>query len=233
MRTVAFDLETTGRARDCEIVSIGWADSHGGSGEAFAMPRGPIDPFAVKIHGLSRERLVELGAGSLKDALQAFLGALEGEPLALVAHNGKSFDTRHLRSALAASGLHLPENVVVMVDTLLWARRVFKNERCSLDALMARFGIRADRDLHGAELDSVLLLKVHDELSKHGSPPDAACETVPAWLARTVALAQPAAVVEAAVVVKKPVEVVDVQVQLVVNALVASVEDGTVFLRFF
>lgn len=182
MRTVCWDLETSGRHRDCEILSIGYCDQDT-SGEAFALPTGPIDPGAIEIHGLTYAKLVNLGAGTLKEALQKFLDFLGEERVQLVAHNGKSFDSRKLSTALLQVGLDLPSGVCGFVDTLIWARRVFKGQKNSLDALSSRFGVKIAREKHGAELDSLILWQVHQGLSKHQMP-ESAWETPPAWRSR-------------------------------------------------
>lgn len=196
---MAFDLETTGLARDAEIVSIGWCarsgcNSHTDideiSGEVLCMPVGPIDEGASLVHGHTAATLAAAGAGNVLDALQAFFAAIRsaGDDVVLVAHNGKSFDTPKLRSAMLACGLDLPPNVSGFVDTLLWARSTGRYRSCTLDSLMRSHGIYIDRAVHGALVDSralvAVLSRMLEEAGERGVPA-CAFESATDFIART------------------------------------------------
>lgn len=113
---LAWDTETTGIDKYAEIVSIGWCSVDGlVKGEVFSVPTCPIHPAALAIHGLCPGTLMENGAGNIKEALTRFFKAIEmiGEPVLLVAHNGKTFDTKRLRLAMAHADIQsVPYNVV-------------------------------------------------------------------------------------------------------------------------
>ena len=54
-----YDLETTGlNPKEVEIISIGAISDQGNMGkfEVFMNPRGPIDPRATRVHGMSKDQ---------------------------------------------------------------------------------------------------------------------------------------------------------------------------------
>lgn len=198
---IAWDLETTGLARDAEIVSIGWCtavDPNGGTpapersgGEVLCLPVGAIDAGASRVHGHTAQSLRAAGAGDVRAALEAFFRVVShtGEDVVLVAHNGKAFDTPKLRSAMLACGATLPANVHGFIDTLLWARATGEYRSCSLDSLMQHHRVVMDRAKHGALVDSRALAQVEARmLSRAGGPggvPACAYESAEQFMART------------------------------------------------
>lgn len=166
---VCFDLETTGliaRGQLPHIVSIGWSscdvsDQGRRSGEILVMPQIEIEPAAARVHGYTRERLIELNAASIGGALDTFFEALDaiahGRNIILVAHNGQRFDEPILHAAVRGTRRVLPRTVLGFVDTLHVARQLHAPRPHSLDALLSHYNLPRDRPVHGARLDSELL----------------------------------------------------------------------------
>jgi DNA polymerase-3 subunit epsilon len=113
----------------------------------------------VAIHGLNDEFLRD------KPVFQA-VGLLLLDFLAdsrLVIHNA-AFDLKFLNAELTRASLPAlsPDRAT---DTLLMARKRFPGSPATLDALCRRFGVdNAQREKHGALLDSELLAEVYLEL---------------------------------------------------------------------
>lgn len=196
---LAWDTETTGVDKYAEIVSIGWCSLDGSmKGEVFAIPTCPIHPAAFAIHGLCLDSLAAKGAGTIHQALRYFFDQIEmiQEPVLLVAHNGKTFDTYRLRLAMAYSGIQVvPSNVVGFADTLAWTRSMkslLGCTSCSLDHLCKCVNVdsSARLDRHGALLDSEVLAQLLTRLeSRFGPIPVEHTETVAQFMARTGAYA--------------------------------------------
>ncbi len=168
MREIIFDTETTGLSpkdgdRIIEIGAIEMIDRFP-TGRTFHHYLHPgdraIHPDAQAVHGISIEDLE--GKPGFKDILaefEEFFGAGK-----LVAHNA-TFDIGFFNAELERVERSAIESERV-VDTLVMAKRKFPGQRNSLDALCQRFGIsNAHRTLHGALLDSELLLDVYLELT--------------------------------------------------------------------
>lgn len=168
MREIIFDTETTGLSpkdgdRVIEIGAIEMVDRFptGRTFHHYLHPgEQPIHPDAQAIHGISIDDLKgKPGFADVLDEFEDFFG--EGK---LVAHNA-TFDIGFFDAELKRVG-RKPINGERVVDTLVMAKRKFPGQRNSLDALCQRFGIsNAHRTLHGALLDSELLLDVYLELT--------------------------------------------------------------------
>ena len=168
MREIIFDTETTGLDakggdRIIEIGAIEMIDRFptGRTFHHYLHPGDqPIHPDAQAVHGISIDDLK--GKPAFKDILEEFEQFFgEGK---LVAHNA-NFDIGFFNAELKRVGREaITEDRIV--DTLVIAKRKFPGQRNSLDALCQRFGIsNAHRTLHGALLDSELLLDVYLELT--------------------------------------------------------------------
>lgn len=174
MREIVFDTETTGISPTDghRIVEIGCVELDnlvptGRTFHRYVNPERAIDAGAVRVHGLTEERLAgEPVFADLADDLMDFLG----EDSKLVAHNAP-FDMSFLNAELAWADRPRIEDDRV-VDTLVLARRQYPGAQNSLDALCKRFGIDLSaRALHGALLDAQLLADVYLELCG-GRQPD-------------------------------------------------------------
>ncbi|MDD9908272.1 MAG: DNA polymerase III subunit epsilon [Ahrensia sp.] len=168
MREIIFDTETTGLSpadgdRIIEIGALEMIDRFP-TGRSFHHYLHPgdraIHPDAQAIHGISVEDLEgKPGFADILDEFEEFFG--EGK---LVAHNA-TFDMGFFNAELRRVG-RPPIGDDRVIDTLVMAKRKFPGQRNSLDALCGRFGIsNAHRTLHGALLDSELLLDVYLELT--------------------------------------------------------------------
>jgi DNA polymerase-3 subunit epsilon len=108
---VGFDLETTGLDRESdEPISYAFVEYHGGREVGhevgYLLPSRPISEGATAVHGLTLDRLVELGALPLEVGLRriaARLGALSAEGIPLVGCN-LPYDLTLLDRALARTG---------------------------------------------------------------------------------------------------------------------------------
>lgn len=170
---VAWDLETTDLLRPnklTEIISIGWYSDENVYGEVYAMPTIPIEPGAESVHGLNVTTLTQRGAGTIPEAIAAFLDALKAinDNVVLVAHNGVRFDEILLRQALRVHSLFLPDNVVGFLDTIHLADRIRINGSRTLDRLMEIYKVDIDRSLHTALVDSKCLKIVFDLMNANG-----------------------------------------------------------------
>jgi len=168
MREIIFDTETTGLSpkdgdRIIEIGAIEMIDRFptGRTFHHYLHPGDrPIHPDAQAVHGISIDDLKgKPGFADILSEFEEFFG--EGK---LVAHNA-NFDIGFFNAELKRVGRKSIDSERI-VDTLVMAKRKFPGQRNSLDALCQRFGIsNAHRTLHGALLDSELLLDVYLELT--------------------------------------------------------------------
>lgn len=105
---VVYDLETTGldTAKD-EMIQIS-AVKFGDGGvrdelNVFAIPNVPMTAGAERVHGYGKDKLLSLGAVSVKEALSAFSHFSRG--CVLVGHNSAAFDDVILNRCLAEYGV--------------------------------------------------------------------------------------------------------------------------------
>lgn len=182
---VVFDLETTGFSAhyDDRVVSLAAKAMRmkpDGSTEVIGEFNEYVDPGtnafgktfkvpwqAAKVHGLTNERLAELGARTIREVLPDFIQFLrkaqeEGE-VVLAGHNVGRFDLRFLDVVLGRKVLgqdvdgettHFKIDAPY-VDSLFISRKLFPDERAhDLDTLSQRLGLATeDRAEHDAAED--------------------------------------------------------------------------------
>jgi DNA polymerase-3 subunit epsilon len=167
-REVVLDTETTGLDprqghRMIEIACVELQDllPTGRHFHRYINPERDVDPDAERVHGLSRAFLSDKPVFADPDVSEAFLEFVGDAPL--VAHNA-GFDRGFVNSELSLAGLPpLPESR--WIDSLVLAQKRFPGMYNSLDALCKRFKISlADREKHGALIDTELLASVYLEL---------------------------------------------------------------------
>lgn len=157
---VYWDLETTSRSRS-RIIQIGWT-SNISEGELLICPKIPIDINAGKVHGYDRNELIRLGAKDTFTQLTAFMKSIEniGNPVVMLAHNGKCFDTNVLRHELETESVPIAQNIIGFVDTLHWIKYSCNIKSAKLDDLIVEYLSEDIRKEHGALEDSRLLKRV-------------------------------------------------------------------------
>ncbi|MEF2071307.1 DNA polymerase III subunit epsilon [Consotaella aegiceratis] len=166
MREIVFDTETTGLDNTVDrVIEIGGIElwNHiptGKSYHQYIRPAGrKVDPAAFDVHGISDDFLKDKPL--FEEIAEEFLAFFSGARL--VAHNA-NFDVRFLNAELARLS-QPPIADMLVVDTLVMARRKFPMAPATLDALCSRFSIDTSRrSKHGALLDSELLAEVYIEL---------------------------------------------------------------------
>jgi len=167
-REIVLDTETTGLSprgghRVIEIACVELQDfiPTGQEFHCYINPERDIDPDAERIHGLSRAFLADKPTFSHPNVAEAFLAFL-GEA-DVVAHNA-GFDRGFINHELERAGRPIiPEHR--WVDTLAMAQKRFPGMFNSLDALCKRYKISlAEREKHGALIDTQLLAQVYLEL---------------------------------------------------------------------
>ncbi|MYZ46821.1 DNA polymerase III subunit epsilon [Propylenella binzhouense] len=166
MREIVFDTETTGlnALGGDRLIEIGCVEilnqiPTGRTFHAYINPQRPVDPDAVRVHGLDDAFLADKPC--FDKIVDAFLDFVGDSPL--VAHNA-DFDRGFINMELGLCGRSAVP-VHRFVDTLQLARRRHPNASNSLDALCARFGIdNSSRTKHGALLDAEILAEVYIEL---------------------------------------------------------------------
>ena len=132
---LAYDLETTGVGPGAEIIQLAVHTCNSAKEEppafaAYVLPRGPIDPGATQVHGLTMEKLEAVGAEPFDEVWQrceAWIEATFGDerPLVWCAHNGNSFDHPILRRECIRIGRDLADNERHRFeDTLQFSRRL-------------------------------------------------------------------------------------------------------------
>jgi len=162
MREIVLDTETTGTSTEDRIVEIGCVELQdrmptGKTFHVYINPTIEVPKEAVKIHGLTYDFLKTKPV--FKRIVNKFLAFIGEAPL--VAHNA-SFDVRMINAELAR--LDLPPLSNEIIDTLVLARQARPGRKNSLDALIKEYGIRTERELHGALLDSQILADIYVEL---------------------------------------------------------------------
>lgn len=169
-REIVLDTETTGLDprtghRMIEIACIEIEDllPTGRHFHRYIDPERDIDPEAEKVHGISRASLMgkpKFADPTICDAFLDFVGDCK-----IVAHNA-AFDRGFVNHELERAGRAiLPDDR--WTCTYMLAQKRFPGMYNSLDALCKRFKISlADREKHGALIDTRLLAMVYLEL--HG-----------------------------------------------------------------
>ncbi|NBU24562.1 MAG: DNA polymerase III subunit epsilon [Gammaproteobacteria bacterium] len=166
MRQIILDTETSGLELSAghRVIEIGCVEIvnrrlTGRHFHRYLDPERDIDPGALAVHGLSRERLK--GEPRFVDVAAEFMDFVAGAEL--VIHNA-AFDVGFLNAEIARlEGEHPPlGNLCRVLDTLALARELHPGQRNNLDALCKRYGVdNSSRDLHGALLDARILAEVY------------------------------------------------------------------------
>jgi DNA polymerase III subunit epsilon len=165
MRQVVLDTETTGLEveLDHRIIEIGCVELvnrrlTGRTYHQYLNPERDIDPGAVQVHGMTRERLAK--EPTFAKVYAEFLEFVcDAE---LIIHNAP-FDIAFLNAELARIGPAQKVNDrCTVLDTLGMARQMHPGQRNNLDALCKRYSVdNSQRDYHGALLDARILAEVY------------------------------------------------------------------------
>jgi DNA polymerase-3 subunit epsilon len=167
-REIVLDTETTGFEphlghRLVEIACVELEDyvPTGRHFHAYVDPERDMPVEAQRVHGLSAEFLRGKPKFGEAHIVDAFLEFVADSPL--IAHNA-AFDRAFINHELGLCGRGgLPDPR--WIDTLAMAKTRFPGMPNSLDALCKRFKISlAERNLHGALIDTNLLAAVYLEL---------------------------------------------------------------------
>lgn len=167
-REIVLDTETTGFEpkqghRMVEIACIELQDflPTGRSFHVYIDPERDMPPEAEKVHGLSAAFLKGKPKFADPEVAEAFIEFV-GDSV-LIAHNA-GFDRNFVNFELEKCGrAAIPEGR--WIDTLAMAQKRFPGMYNSLDALCKRFNISlAEREKHGALIDTKLLASVYLEL---------------------------------------------------------------------
>ncbi len=139
---VVFDLETTGKNPDlCGIVEIAAVRVAGGkiteSFQSLVNPGMPIEPEASAVHQITEADLKD--KPSISQIWKEFKEFI-GNDL-LIAHNGFAFDFKILDRAAKEIRESRLQNL--RYDSLILARNLFQGQQNSIDALAARFKLKA------------------------------------------------------------------------------------------
>lgn len=175
MREIVLDTETTGfdPAEGHRVVEVGCVEvldreRLGATFHRYVNPQRHVPKEAFAVHGLSQGRLFREPPWKVVEAdLLAFIGSSP-----LVAHNAR-FDRSFIEAEV---GRELPNE---WFDTMSLAST-------SLDQLAKKYKIEADRKLHGALKDALLLAHVYIRLRRPvqrsfdtGPPVEAIAEQAP------------------------------------------------------
>ena len=167
-REIVLDTETTGfePKQGHRMVEIACVELHdflptGRSFHVYIDPERDMPPEAEKVHGLSAAFLRGKAKFADPEVAEAFLEFVGDAPL--IAHNA-GFDRNFVNFELERCGRAIiPEPR--WIDTLALAQKRFPGMYNSLDALCKRFNISlAEREKHGALIDTKLLASVYLEL---------------------------------------------------------------------
>lgn len=173
-KIVFYDLETSGLARNCDILHIS-ARCGNSTFESYIHPVQKIEPAATKVHhlidvnGLLYQHGQLLQSVPLKDALDKFHQFLSrlGGPCLLVAHNGTDFGSVRLVFAIKCCNLVREFGKVVngFADTLpLFWRKLNRSVNCSQTHLAAEF--LKITDTSAKDLETLQKLCAHFEFDE-------------------------------------------------------------------
>ncbi len=166
-RLIFLDTETTGLSRErdriCEVAAI--EVNHNlevvGQFHTYINPRRNIPYFVTRIHGLTNQFLSDKPVfSSIAPDLAKFLEGAE-----LYAHN-MPFDSSFLNSEFKRNGFpQLEELDCSLHCTCMMAKKLINNSSYSLNALLDFFRIdRSNRKLHGALIDTELLVELYKKM---------------------------------------------------------------------
>lgn len=168
-RQIILDTETTGMNEfgahyegHC-IIEIGAVEMinrrlTGKTFHVYIKPDRPVDPEAVKVHGITDEMLADKPV--FAEIAQEFMQFIQGAELLI--HNAP-FDVGFIDYEYAKLGSPTKtEDICKVTDTLQMARQMYPGKRNNLDALCDRLAIdNSKRTLHGALLDAEILADVY------------------------------------------------------------------------
>lgn len=168
-RQIVLDTETTGMNQfgahyegHC-IIEIGAVELinrkyTGRKLHLYIKPDRPVDPEAIKIHGITDEMLAD--KPTFSEIAQEFIEFIQGAELLI--HNAP-FDVGFMDYEFQKHHCNVKTNeICVITDTLQMARQQYPGKRNSLDALCDRLHIdNSKRTLHGALLDAEILGDVY------------------------------------------------------------------------
>lgn len=168
-RQIVLDTETTGMNQlgahyegHC-IIEIGAVELinrkfTGNNFHLYIKPDCPVDPDAIKVHGITDEMLAD--KPDFRMIAQDFLDYIRGAELLI--HNAP-FDVGFMDYEFRKLNLDVKTNdICAVTDTLQMARQIYPGKRNNLDALCDRLGIdNSKRTLHGALLDAEILADVY------------------------------------------------------------------------
>ncbi len=166
MRQIVLDTETTGLEprlghRIIEIGCVEVIDRRvtGNRYHQYINPEREIDEGAVEVHGITTAFLADKPL--FADIVEDFLNFIRGAEL--VIHNAP-FDVGfidHELNQLNQQQNHV-DNICMVLDTLVLARKMHPGQKNNLDALCKRYDIdNSQRDLHGALLDAEILAETY------------------------------------------------------------------------
>lgn len=166
-RQVFIDTETTGLSANAghRIVELAAVEAIDGklTGRRFHTYLNPcreIDPYAQKVHGLSREFLANKPRFS--DIAQEFTNFVQGAECLM--HNAP-FDTGFIDAELAGAGYtNRFQTMVHVVCTVSLAKARFPGESVSLDSLIRKSELHMTRGQHSALEDATVLASVYFNL---------------------------------------------------------------------
>ena len=168
-RQIVLDTETTGMNQlgahyegHC-IIEIGAVEMinrryTGNNFHIYIKPNRPVDPEAIKVHGITDEMLAD--KPNFSQIANEFIEYIKGAELLI--HNAP-FDVGFMDYEFAKLNLPIKTNDICQVtDTLTMARQMYRGKKNNLDALCSRLGIdNSKRTLHGALLDAEILADVY------------------------------------------------------------------------
>lgn len=151
-RQIVLDTETTGMNQlgahyegHC-IIEIGAVELinrryTGNNFHIYIKPDRPVDPDAIKVHGITDEMLAD--KPEFKEVAQDFLDYINGAELLI--HNAP-FDVGFMDYEFRKLNLNVKtDDICLVTDTLQMARQMYPGKRNNLDALCDRLGIEIGR----------------------------------------------------------------------------------------
>ena len=178
IRYIIFDTETTGLdpLSGDRVIEIGCVEMlndtiTGKEYQQYINPERLISKDTTEITHITNEMLSDKPKfGDIVNNFLAFINdkSSGAEKNVLVAHNA-SFDLKFLNHELRLLNLDSLNNFEI-IDTLEIARRLFPNQKATLDMLCERFNISIEerkKNGHGALLDSRILADVFIKLKKN------------------------------------------------------------------
>ncbi|WP_044470332.1 DNA polymerase III subunit epsilon [Mannheimia massilioguelmaensis] len=168
-RQIVLDTETTGMNQfgahyegHC-IIEIGAVEMinrryTGKKLHLYIKPDRPVDPEAIKVHGITDEMLAD--KPDFTEIAQEFIDFIKGAELLI--HNAP-FDVGFMDYEFRKHQIDVKtSDICTVTDTLQLARQMYPGKRNSLDALCDRLAIdNTKRVLHGALLDAEILGDVY------------------------------------------------------------------------